>query len=205
MPKETAIVPRGGRPTLEPKSHAMEQLEATIATGPAMKALAPKARAFVMALIELGGQPQDRAAAMAGYTGSLDVLRVTASRLAADPRVQDALVESALVLAKSNTLAAVAVCVKIMIDENANKQVRLTAASRIMTLAGMDPGQRISVEHTHGIAQGTTAELAQVMQLCKDLGLDAQAVLGKAGVVIEAEFTEVPPVPAGRTGLEDLL
>src|ERR1700683_3714031 len=63
--------------------------------GPDMLALNARQRAFVFHLVEQGGDGYARAAALAGYTGSDETLRVQGSRLAHDERVSRAMLEEA--------------------------------------------------------------------------------------------------------------
>lgn len=169
--------------------------------GPAMRALSPKARAFVLALVELGGRNQREAATRAGYAGSQDSVAVSASRLAADPRVQAALVEEAKALARSASLAAVANTILIMNDESVGKQVRLNAAGRIMALAALEPEKTTNVNHLIEVKPTTKEQIDQVVRMASDVGMDPRKLLGKAGIVLDAEFKVV-----GTTaGLEDML
>lgn len=190
---EQAIAPLAGMSDL---------VEPDAKLGPAMKMLSPRARAFVLALVELGGNPQERAAAMAGYGGNKAVREVTASRLAADPRVQAAIVEEAKALARSASLTAIAETIKILTGVTpAAAQVRLNAASRIMTLAGMEPDKNVNVNHMVDVAPSAKQQIAEVIRLSKDVGIDPRKLLGKAGVIVDAEFQVV----GDKTGLEDLL
>ena len=169
--------------------------------GPAMKALSPRARAFVMALVEIGGSPMDRAALMAGHRGTTASLQVTASRMAADPKVQAALVEEAKALARSSSLAAVTTVITIMMDPAANKKDRLTAAGRISALAALEPEKTMNVNHTVEVKPTTREQINQVISLARDVGIDPRKLLGKAGVTLDADFAVVQD----NTGLEDLL
>lgn len=198
---KTANVPVLTAPKALPGEHPMALLEKENPMSPEFRKLGSRQRAFVLALIELGGRPQEQAAAMAGYTGTPESIRVSASRLAADPRVQAALVQEAQAFAKSSSFHAVATVVQIMGDETASKSVRLQAAARIMALAGMEPGQQINVNHNHGVASGTAEEIARVISLSREIGLDPVKLLGKAGITIDAEYEVV----GEKTGLEDLL
>lgn len=169
--------------------------------GPAMKVLSPRARAFVMALVELGGKGMDRAALMAGFKGTKGGLQVSASRLAADPKVQAALVEEAKALARSSSLAAVTTTVQVMVDESAPKQQRLNAAVRIMALAGLEPEKTTNVNHTIEVTPSTREQVHDVIRLARDVGIDPRKLLGRAGVTLDADFEIV----GDKTGLEDLL
>jgi hypothetical protein len=180
---------------------ALALLDPEVAEGKAMKGLTPKAKAFVMTLVELGGKNLDQAAAAAGYVGSRQSLHVMASRLAADPRVQAALIEEAKALARSSSLAAVAVTLDILMDPTADKKTRLSAASRIMNLSSLEPDKTVNVNHTVEVRPTSQEQVDQVIQLAKDTGVDPRKLLGKAGIILDAEFK----VMQDTTGLEDLL
>lgn len=179
----------------------MTDLAADVKLGPAMKHLTPKARAFVMALVELGGVGHDRAALMAGYKGNKSSLGVMGSRLASDPKVQEAIVEEAKALARSSALAAVATTIQVMTDVAANKQVRLNAAARIMALASLEPEKVSTVKHEVSVSQTTKEQVDAVVRLAQEVGIDPRKLLGRAGVTVDAEYTIV----GDSTGLEDLL
>lgn len=166
-----------------------------------LRTLTPRARAFVLALVELGGSHMDRAAQVAGYQGDKRSLQVTASRLAADPRVQEALVAEAKALARSSSLLAVAETVTIMTDAGSSKRDRLTAAGRIMALAGLEPEKNVNLHHTVEVTPTTREQIDTIIKLAQDTGMDPRKLLGRAGVVLDAEFT----VTNDATGLEDLL
>jgi phage terminase small subunit len=189
-----------GFPT-DPKSASsiIELIPDDAKLSPRMKALSPRARAFVLAMIELGGANNTRAAAMAGFTGNTNTLAVTASRLAADPRVQEALMEEARGLMQSSSLLAVATVVQLLKNENVKAGFRLQAAKLVLDYAGMQPTQKIEV--THEIGLNKQQQIQEVINMSKRLGLDPQKLLGAAGVTVDAEFEVV----GDTTGIEDLL
>lgn len=166
-----------------------------------MMALSPKARAFVLSLIEIGGAPQWRAAQMAGYMGTSGSLAVTASRLAADPRVQEALVTHAKAMARASGLMAVAEIVKIASDQSAGKQHRLNAAFKIASLAGLEPDKNVNVKHDITVTPSTAEQIRMVREMAVAVGIDPRRLLGRAGIVVDAEFSVV----GDATGLEDIL
>ncbi len=178
--------------------------------GPRMKALTPRARAFVLALIETGGREFARAAAIVGHTGTQGSLKVLASRYCADPAVQAALVEEAVAFGKANGLNAVATVIEIMNDPGSSKRDRLNAAGRIMHIAGMDPEETVNVKHTGGIEVSVTSQqkIADIVRMARDAGIDPRKLLGRAGIIVDAEFKEIPPEgmpPASSMqGLEDM-
>ena len=60
-----------------------------------MRRLNPRQREFVMVLLETGTSNMSKATRLAGYTGTDDSIYVQASRLAHDPKVQEAIREEA--------------------------------------------------------------------------------------------------------------
>jgi hypothetical protein len=171
--------------------------------GPAMTILMPKARAFVLAIVEMGGALNEMhvAAERAGYKGDKPTLYVQAHRLAADPRIQTAILEEARARCKSASLLSVSSMIEIIQDKTVKPSTRLQAASRIAAIAGMDPATQMLIKTTSEVTVTVREQISQVRQLAKDLGLDPKVLLGKAGVTLEGEFEEV-----GLTkGLEDLL
>lgn len=153
-----------------------------------MRALTPAARRFVVALVELGGKNQTEAAALAGYTGNDKARAVTASRLCSDPRVQEALMEQAKALMKSSALSATATAIQIMEDPMAGAKDRLAAVKLVLSFAGMEQAAQTV---NHNISVTTGEQIEQVKRLADELGLDPKKLLGKAGVTIDAEYTEV--------------
>lgn len=164
----------------------------------------------MLALIETGGREFAQAAAIIGHTGTRNSLRVMASRYCADPKVQAALVEEAVALGKSNGLAAVATVIEIMNDPSASKRERLNAAGRIMHISGMDPEQTVNVNHSGMVQVSVTNKdkIDQIVRMAQDAGVDPRKLLGRAGIIVDAEFKEIPPegmIPVGSMqGLEDL-
>ena len=172
--------------------------------GPAMSTLTPNARAFVIALVEMGGAINEmhKAVEAAGYRcESKAAAYVQAHRLAADPRIQLAILEEAKGRCKSASLLSVSTMIEIIQDKTVKPSTRLQAASRIAAIAGMDPATQMLIKTTSEVTVTIKEQISQVRQLAKDLGLDPKVLLGKAGVTLEGEFEEV-----GLTkGLEDLL
>ena len=175
--------------------------------GPAMTCLAPKARAFVIAVVEMGGALNEMhvAAQRAGYAGDKPTLYVQAHRLAADPRVQAAILEEARGRCKSASLLSISAMIEIIQDKTVKPSTRLQAASRIAAIAGMDPATQMLIKTTTEVTVTVKEQISQVRQLAKDLGLDPKLLLGKAGVVLEGEFEELPALSGSTAGLEDLL
>ena len=172
--------------------------------GPAMSCLSYKARAFVIAIVEMGGALNEMHEAVhkAGYLcESKAAAYVQAHRLAADPRIQLAILEEAKGRCKSASLLSVSTMIEIIQDKTVKPSTRLQAASRIAAIAGMDPATQMLIKTTSEVTVTIKEQISQVRQLAKDLGLDPKVLLGKAGVTLEGEFEEL----GSTKGLEDLL
>lgn len=180
--------------------------------GPAMKALpTDRMRAFVMAILDLGMVDHTRAAMMAGYASeNREALRVQAHRLAHDERVQAAIQEEA----KRRMTAGAAIAASKLVDflNDPDKKVALRAIEMLMNRVGLHATteHKVAVEHTLNEAE----TIARIQNLAGLLGVDAQQLLGAAGValpapakpqgeVVDAEFTVVEPT--STDGLEDIL
>lgn len=172
--------------------------------GPEMRALVPKQRAFVYALVETGGNPT-QAAAAAGYGEDCPTLekkqaacRAAGYTLAHHPKVLRAIKEEASKRLHSGALIAASALIEIVND--VSHKNRLRAVEVLLDRAGLVVEQRsvIDVNHNHR-ADGEQVE--RIRQLAGNLGLDPRKLLGHAGVVVDAEFEEV----GSSAGLEDLL
>ena len=177
------------------------QLAVGMTPSAAFTALTPKARAFVLALVEMGGGNMARAAMMAGYTGNNNVLTVQASRLAADPKVQRALMEVAMGLARSSSLVAIVELTKMIENPILASRDKLAAISKLVSLIGMEAPKQINLAHTVEVTAGSKEQIAEIIAMSKELGIDPQKLLGRAGVVVDAEFETV----GTSAGIEDLL
>lgn len=182
--------------------------------GPAMLALSNRHRAFVVALMELGGSKYSAAAAAAGYSaGNKDALAVTATRLAHDDRILDAIQEeskrrlgAALGLATSNL---------VKIIEDGKPSDKLQAMRMLFDRTGLHAKseQLINVKHT---PEDEAGMIERIRSLAGDLGLDPAALLGTRAalpappvlplplkpLVADAVFVDISPT---ARGLEDLL
>src|SRR5579872_2043027 len=121
---------RGGRPC-EPLIPVDET-----SLGPAMMALTPAMRAFVIAKVALGMTSIDAAKA-AGYSArSPHALGVVGSRLAHDDRIQAAILEEGQKLMRSEGPKSVHVLVAIRDDKQAAPKDRLKAATELLNRSG---------------------------------------------------------------------
>ena len=166
----------------------------------AFNSLTPNARAFVLAVVESGGTNITRAARMAGYTGTDASLQAHSSRLCVDPKVQLALTEVAMGLAKSSSLLAVTQLLK-MIEHSQSEKTKLTAITKLINLIGLEPEKTVNMKHTIEVEPTTKERVDEIVRMAKEVGIDPRKLLGKAGVIVDAEFAEV----GTSAGLEDLL
>lgn len=172
--------------------------------GPAMSQLRARQQAFVMAVLETGGQAkQANLAKMAGYTGNDVTLQTTGFRLMHDAKVIAAIKEEADRRLQSGSLLATSVLVEIA--QNPMHKDRFKAAVAILERTGFVA----KTEHTvnvHDDRRSNKELLAEVLAVAAQLGVDPQKLLGRP-MTVEAEFTEVKadePFDAAE-GLEDLI
>lgn len=179
--------------------------EATL--GPAMLALNDRQRNFVVALLETGSANHTEAAAMAGYSGDRATLQVTGHRLAHDDRVLEAIREEAHRRMRSSAILASSALVEIISNrEGEETKDRLKAIDMLLNRVGLHGTTEHKTTVTHTMDEKQM--VARIKALAEGLGLDAKKLLGSAGVVIDAEFREVPAEETsgdGSEGLEDLL
>ena len=160
--------------------------------GPKMRALpTDRMRAFVLALLAQGARDFTAAYRAAGYTGTAGALRVGASRLAHDPRIQAALQEEAARRATGLLPLALHVAEGILEDETAKAADRLKVAFGIMDRAGL----RAPSEDQHtGRLAGDTQTLARIKLLAERNGIPLENLLGgRLARQIEGECVDVTP------------
>lgn len=166
--------------------------------GPAMIELNPQQRAFVYALLDTGGQSNTKAAALSGYApGNPDAQRVTAYRLAHDPKVLAAIKEEANRRLHSGAILGASVLLEIANDPT--HKDRFKAASELLSRGGlvMATEHKVTVEH-----RDDKGLIDKITVLANSLGLDPRQLLGNAAPAVDAEFEDVTP---STDGLEDLL
>lgn len=176
--------------------------------GPKMSALLPRQQAFVIAMLENGGN-RVRAALEAGYgesrTGeqSYSSAATAGWRLAHDDDIIAAMQEQTDRMLQSGSIKAAATLISLL-DSN-DVKVKSKVAQDILDRSGHGAitKQEISVTHE----DKTTAELlAFIKTAAAEQGLDARKLIGQAGLdpaILDAEFEEVPK-PTDE-GLEDIL
>jgi len=164
--------------------------------GPAMLALSPTMRAFVVAKIQSGCSNAD-AARLAGYSAvSPHALEVTGSRLAHDERIQAALLEEGQKLMRTQGPKSILTLVEIRDNKSLDAKDRAKAAVELLNRSGFQATttHQINVEHTH-LTDGQKD--ARIIELCRELGLpetEARKMLIAPDKIIEGEFTEAEPV-----------
>ena len=170
--------------------------------GPAMQALNPNHRAFVIALLMNRGNAA-RAAQLAGYAGNSDTIKVQGYRIAHRDDVQLAIQEEARRRINASAIQATETLVELLND--GDPKIRLKAAQQVLASTGL--GAIFKHEHQHTVENKTQRELLDYIKLAAaEQGLDPRKLLGRAGVtddVLDAEFAEVI-IPSSE-GLEDLL
>lgn len=170
--------------------------------GPKMLALNERQRAFVTACLDLGTLNNQRAAAMAGYTGNDNTLAVTGHRLAHDLRVQEAMHEEAGRRLHSAKIMAVSQLLTLAEKATQDKD-KLKAISMILNRTGMHETSEHKVV-TRDESKTDEAMIERIQKLAGELGLDSAKLLGRHASreePIEVEFTEVAAEPAD---VEDL-
>lgn len=152
--------------------------------GPDMLALNSRQRAFVFHLVEQGGSNYERAAALAGYTGSNETLRVQGSRLAHDERVSRAMLEEARRRIHATALLAASELHKVLADPATKSGQRITAAVAVLNRAGMGPSQTHIVERR---GPDQAEQIKNITEMARKLGIDPATFLGTFGVTLEGE------------------
>lgn len=184
--------------------------------GPKMAALSPLQRAWVYALVSQGGNPTD-AARTAGYGATSETQKqrdvacaVAGNANARNPKVQDAIREEAGHRLYSGALIGAEVLIQIASDPT--HKDRLKAATKLLEHNGYQIIAQQEINVTHNTP--TEAEtIARVKTAAAQLGIDARTLLGKHGIVVDADFQVVDtgakaltaPAELSSEGLEDLL
>lgn len=175
---------------------------ADAAFGPKMAALTERQRNYVIALLMAGDDNHTRAAAAAGYSQGSEIgLRVTAHRLAHDPKIIEAMKEEGDRRMNAASVMAISELCKIARNEMHKDQIK--AISMILNRTGFHERteHKVTVEH-----KSEPEQIERLKQFARILGLDAKQLLGAAGVV-DAEFEDVTQEEHfdPTAGLEDLL
>jgi|SRR5579872_879319 len=148
--------------------------------GPAMSALRPEQRRFVLLFITTN-LSEEQAARQAGFK--------TAGGLMRSPRVLEALREETVRRLAGS--AAVGLRVLLTIANDNGHKDQLKAARELLAHAGLAPETKQKIEVTHVGARPEEIK-AEIRQLMAQIGPDAQRLLENAGLQItDAEFTPV--------------
>jgi len=149
-----------------------------------MRALTPRQKVFVDAVLSMGRLNQMEAARKAGYTGNDETMRVTGHRLAHDPKIRAAILEEAQ--ARMEVGGALAVEVLVDIAGDPTHKDRLKAAQAILDRVGLHTRteHKVTVEHVDD-----AGKIEAIKLLASRLGIDAAKLLGHA--TVDAEFEEV--------------
>lgn len=172
--------------------------------GPAMRALEPRRRAFVVAMIEAPHLSYTQAALRAGYSGTPGSLGVQAHRLAHSEKVLAAYHEEANKRLRAGAILGASVLVQIARDNTHKDQLK--AAMTLLNRVGLHE----KTEHKHVVERPTDdiEVKRQIVALAKELGVDPRVFLGKNAELpalaapVDAEF-EV--IESSTEGLEDVL
>lgn len=184
--------------------------DADVSDCPAMLALNPQQRAFVLAHVALGGEDATKAARAAGYGGDNPTsVKVQAYRLTHSPKVRLAIKEIAE--SKIHAQAAYGAQVLVEIARDPTHKDRYKAATEIMNRSGMMVVQKVEHDHIHR-AEDDAEKVRRIVLFAQQMGMDPRKLLGGAkelqGVTLDAQFeivdTEVEPSGSAE-GLEDLL
>lgn len=152
--------------------------------GPAMAKLNERQQAFVMGLIQLGNQ--GRAYVAAGYPE--DPTGGNPSKLAHDPKVQDAIKEVGQKMLNAGSVQAVKFLLDTVDCESAERKDRIKAAEMIMNRSGLHATTEHKVEVTRAV-KTPDEKIKRIRELSSKYGIDAEKLVG--GLVIEAEYEEV--------------
>jgi hypothetical protein len=167
--------------------------------GPAMLALTPAQRAFVVAKVHFGCTNAE-AARRAGYSKSQPSdAKVTAYRLAHSENIIAAIVEESRKVMAGEGPRSIKTLVEIRDSKSGEAKDRIKAAIELLNRGGLN-----AVSEHHHVVEHTMTDAQKdrrILELAKELGLpDTEArKLLIAPEAVDAEFTEVEPPNVGRT------
>lgn len=158
--------------------------------GPAMMALLPRRRAFVVALFAQGATNAAGAARAAGYQTTGTALNVEGHRLLHDPKVQEAMHEFARSRLQADSPEYLRLLRGIARKPGSDQ---LGALKLSLALAGHTPVVEVHQRHEHVISYDD--KLLELQRLARLAGEDPErAVAGLAPppTVTDAEYEELP-------------
>ena len=159
--------------------------------GPAMTALNPMQRAFVIAYCSSPDGDATKAATEAGYSTNTKAINVQASRLLHRADVLAAIRETTL--ARISSEAPVYVHALAKVAGNVQHKDQVKAIGMLLNRGGMPDVREIN--HNVNVTISRAEKEAEIRQMAEELGMDPEKLLG---TVVEAEFEVVPD------GLEDI-
>lgn len=179
----------GATEVLSPKTALVEIRRAheEVKFGPAMRSLTDMQQRFVLFLMDSGSSNATEAAEAAGYsTNSNQALRQQGSYLMHDEKVQAAMREVGQARISGVTMKAIRTVEKAL--DSTDHKAALKAAEMVLNRAGLHATSehKVTVEHITD-----EDKVARIKALAMTLGLDPSKLLGAAGVVIDADYTEV--------------
>ena len=166
--------------------------------GPAMAVLTEKQRAFVMALVDCGGNATS-AARKAGYLDSGNGgINVLAHRLTHDERIQNALIEESRKRIKAASIIAVDFLVDVLKSAKYEQKERLKAAEMLLNRGGLHALTEHKVDVVH--KQDTDSQILEVYQGAMRLGIDPRTLLGDLADRVNKDMGTIEVVPKEPDG-----
>jgi hypothetical protein len=165
--------------------------------GPALKALNPRMRAFVIHYLAAGGRNASEAYRQAGYLcASPDSAKANGWKMLHDAKVQAAIVEETRKRITSGGPCAIETLMELMQSPTVSAKDRIRCAELVANRAGLHATSehRVTVEHT----MDSVAMAEKIRQLAADLGEDANRFLGdqsmapKALIAVDHDFETDP-------------
>ncbi len=167
--------------------------------GPAMLALSPPQRAFVIAKVRHGDNNTE-AAKRAGYSGGChDGAKSTGYVLAHREDIVAAIIEESKKVLKSEGPNSVRTLVTLRDDPKVEPRDRIKAAIELMNRGGLSV-----VNESHVLVEHQLSEVEKdrrILALAAELGLpqvEAQKLLIDPKRIVDAEFSEVPAEPTAE-------
>lgn len=171
--------------------HPLLSIPCDAKLGPAMSNLNERQRAFVVAMVEMGGINFTRAALAAGYgNGKTDAAAVQGNRLAHDENIIAAIHEEAYRRLRSGNIMAVQTLLEIADNQTAENKDRLKACEMILNRSGIPA----TTEHLVKVERADMSEevmIKRIRQLAEKQGIDPVKLLGTTAVPVDAEFSVI--------------
>lgn len=162
--------------------------------GPAMAAILPMQRAFVIAYCSSPTGDASKAAAEAGYATNTNAIQVQASRLMHRPDVLAAIRE--VVVARVSAELPVYVHALATVAASVQHKDQVKAIGMLLNRGGM-PDMR-EINHNVNITITRAEKEAEIRQMAIEMGEDPEKWLGMVTETTDAEYETIPD------GLEDI-